>query len=130
MTVQTIFLIDDDQDDQFVFKDALRTVDAKIIIETAIDGIDALEKLSTSQKLPDLIFVDLNMPRMNGKKFLKEAKSRKQLKEIPVFIYSTSSSPEDRRETSELGAHSFIVKPNNYDELCSILSTVIEGTSE
>lgn len=126
MIVRNIFLIDDDQDDQFVFKDALRTVDADIMIETAMDGIDALEKLSTARKLPELIFVDLNMPRMDGKKFLKEAKSRTQLKEIPVIIYSTSSSLEDRRETSELGARHFITKPNNYDELCSTLSSVIE----
>jgi DNA-binding NarL/FixJ family response regulator len=67
------------------------------------------------------------MPRMNGKSFLKEVKSSELLSAIPVIVYSTSSNPADITETRELGAREFITKPNSYDKLCPILSSVLEG---
>lgn len=124
--IRSILLVDDDIDDQFVFIDALSTVNPAIAVDTAADGIDALEKLSHAP-LPQVIFVDLNMPRMNGKKFLEEVKASPGLASIPVIVYSTSSSPEDISETKAIGASEFIIKPNSYDELCKILSSTLNN---
>lgn len=125
MPIQSILLVDDDEDDQYVFRDALNAVDASINVDTAIDGVDALEKLSESKTVPELIFLDLNMPRMNGKSFLKEIKSSDTFQSIPVIVYSTSANPSDISETKALGAKDFITKPNNYKELCSVLASVV-----
>ena len=126
MAIQHILLVDDDTDDQYVFKDALQTVDSSIIVDTAIDGIDALQKLSENKTNPQLIFLDLNMPRMNGKSFLKEIKSSQELESIPVIVYSTSSNPTDVEEAKALGAKDFITKPNSYNELCEVLTQAIQ----
>jgi CheY-like chemotaxis protein len=127
MNVRSILLVDDDADDQYVFVDALNSVYPNINVSTAIDGIDALEKLAAKKDLPELIFLDLNMPRMNGKTFLKEIKSSHVLNDIPVIVYSTSSNPADIAETKELGARELITKRNSYDKLCSVLSSVLES---
>ena len=124
-TVQTILLVDDDQDDQFVFMEALNSVNPMVKVATANDGIDGLNKLEDAAILPELIFVDLNMPRMNGKTFLKELKANTRFSGIPVIVYSTSSRPEDITETKALGADDFITKPNSYDELCQVLGSSI-----
>lgn len=71
MRVRSILLIDDDDDDQFVFGEALHSVNTSVALETAKDGIDALHKLDVLPALPQLIFLDLNMPRMNGKTFFE-----------------------------------------------------------
>jgi CheY-like chemotaxis protein len=126
MAIQYILLVDDDADDQYVFKDALQNVDASITVETAVDGIDALQKLAENKAAPQLIFLDLNMPRMNGKSFLKEIKLSQALQSIPVIVYSTSSNPVDIEETKALGAKDFIIKPNSYNELCEVLATALQ----
>lgn len=126
MAIQYILLVDDDADDQYVFKDALQNVDPTIVVDTAVDGIDALQKLFENKTSPQLIFLDLNMPRMNGKGFLKEIKSSQALQSIPVIVYSTSSNPADIEETKALGAKDFITKPNSYNELCEMLTTTLQ----
>jgi len=124
--VELLFLIDDDPDDQHIFAEALLEVDDSVSLLTASNGLDALERLSDATlPLPDLIFLDLNMPKMNGKQFLKEIKNRNQLSQIPVVIYSTSSARIDIEETLSLGASDFIVKPDSYGELCNAIRSVI-----
>ena len=124
--VELLFLIDDDADDQHVFAEALSEVDESVDLVTATNGLEALERLrDASLPLPDLIFLDLNMPKMNGKQFLKEVKNAPGLSEIPVVIYSTSSARMDREETLALGATEFIVKPDSYGELCNAIRSVI-----
>lgn len=126
--VETIFLIDDDADDREVFAGALSSVNPTITLMTAVDGVDALQKLKENfPQLPDVIFLDLNMPKMNGKQLLKELKNDTHFKFIPVFIYSTSSNNEDKRDTMGNGAADFIVKPNSYGELCKILEETTQS---
>ena len=125
MPIRSILLVDDDTDDQYVFKEALHTVDPSVTVDTAMDGIEAVEKLSGIDSLPQLIFLDLNMPRMNGKGFLKEISSSDTLSKIPVIVYSTSSNPTDIAETKALGATDFITKPDSYDKLCAMLSSTL-----
>ena len=122
---QLLFLIDDDLDDHEIFKSALEKVDAGLVLQTATNGYDALKLLAAANTLPDYIFVDLNMPRMGGLQFLKEIKQTEALKDIPVIIYSTSSSPGDIAKTKELGAESFITKPSRFSDICSLLRSLV-----
>jgi len=122
---QLLFLVDDDIDDHEIFKSALAKVDADLALLTATNGFEALHVLSTSNPLPDYIFVDLNMPRMGGLQFLKEIKQTETLKNIPVIIYTTSSNPGDIAKTRELGALSFVTKPSRFSELCNFLQSLV-----
>lgn len=122
---QLLFLVDDDMDDQEIFKSALAKVDEDLALLTATNGYDALQVLSSATKLPDYIFVDLNMPRMSGLQFLKEIKNNNTLKNIPVIIYTTSSNPNDIAKTRELGADDFITKPARFSDLCRLLQSLL-----
>src|SRR5947207_183779 len=106
----TVLLIDDDIDDQEIFSYALGQADRSMQIEFADDGVFALQKLKTDENFtPDYIFIDMNMPRMNGQQCLAEIKQIKRLKDVPVYMYSTSADPESVEENKKLGAADFIV---------------------
>ncbi|WP_247234725.1 response regulator [Telluribacter sp. SYSU D00476] len=121
----TCLLIDDDQDDQEIFALALNKVDPTIHCVTADDGLDALQKLNrNSDFVPEYIFLDLNMPRMNGKQCLTELKKIERLDQTPIIIYSTSSEPRDILETKQLGATDFMTKPSFIDALTASLAKV------
>ncbi len=127
-TGNLFFIVDDDPDDQELFIEALLGIDKTCRCVTAFDGEEALQKLFKEMlQLPDFIFLDLNMPRMNGKQFLTEIKNHKDIQHIPVIIYSTSSEKNDILETTRLGASFFLQKPNRFDELSNALSNIISG---
>jgi CheY-like chemotaxis protein len=118
MSFQKILLVDDDEDDRSIMIEAINEIDKRIDCIGLIQGIDALDYLNQNiWSLPDLIFLDLNMPMMDGKEFLKEMKSKEHLKHIPVTIYSTSKQKRDMEETKILGAISFISKPTSFSLL-------------
>lgn len=124
--IETLFLIDDDRDEHELFEDALRDINTTIELVTAKNGIEAFEKLQARQvNVPDLIFLDLNMPKMDGKQFLREIKARMEFKEIPVYVYTTSSNPKEKTEVLEMGAAHFITKPGTFIELCQTLRNVV-----
>lgn len=119
------FLIDDDQDDQEIFSLALSGLELNVRCEFANNGIEAIEKLRSKQTfLPDFIFMDLNMPRMNGKQCLAEIKKIPHLKEVPVIIYSTSSRNTDVSDLLQMGADDYIAKPSSISALISELFKV------
>ncbi|MBV9986927.1 MAG: response regulator [Chitinophagaceae bacterium] len=120
-----ILLVDDDLDDQGLFLDALQEIDADARLIAAINGIDAIDKLKRMEKLPDLIFLDLNMPLMNGMQFLQELKRSAIWKDIPVIMYSTSSYKKDIDTALKAGAMDYIVKPFSFGELCESLRDAV-----
>lgn len=116
------FLIDDDPDDQYIFQMALNDISNQIQCQTADNGVDALAWLhKESGYKPDFIFLDLNMPLMNGKECLKQILKSKSLRSIPVVIYSTSSNPQEIEACMQLGATDFVTKPTSVSKLASIL---------
>ncbi len=120
-------LVDDDADDQEIFCIALKEVDTSITCVFANDGVRALEKLcSDSTFVPDNIFIDMNMPRMNGLECLAEIKKIERLKNTPVYIYSTSSDPKIIQASRELGATDFIVKPSTITALTNTLENLLK----
>lgn len=120
------FIVDDDSDDQDLFIEAVNEVDSTIECVSASNCEEALDLLKNRKiSLPDMIFLDLNMPRLNGKQCLVELKREAHLRHIPVIIYSTSSEKRDIEETSRLGAAHFLTKPNKFEELCKALTFVV-----
>ncbi|NML35624.1 response regulator [Chitinophaga sp. G-6-1-13] len=123
----SVLLIDDDVDDRMIFGDVLKELVPDIIYNEAINGEDALTRLEEGL-VPDLIFLDLNMPRVDGKQFLAELRQIEHLRHIPVIIYTTSSHESDKKETRALGASYFITKPNSLHELNQLLKGILEET--
>jgi CheY-like chemotaxis protein len=128
---KNLFIIDDDIEDQEIFMEALKEVDPTIQCYTALSGDDAFKQLEVDVVvLPDIIFLDLNMPKLNGKQVLRELRKIKSLWQIPVIMYSTSFSPIDIQEINHLGAVHHLLKPSRFDDLCKALSHVLTITWE
>ncbi len=125
MEYQNILLIDDDGDDQEIFSAALKSISGGIKLNSFMNAADALEQLASKNITTDLIFLDLNMPVMNGQEFLFAIKKQDGLKDIPVIVLSTSSHPETIRQTMELGAQQFITKPDRFSDLVQILTSFV-----
>ena len=121
MEPKICLLIDDDPDDQEIFLTALSDVSSSALCLVAPDGDRALELLYHEETMPDYIFLDLNMPRMNGFEFLAALKKSKILKNIPVIVYSTTSQQAQIEKVKKLGATEFFTKTHKYHELCSFL---------
>jgi CheY-like chemotaxis protein len=121
-----VLIVDDDEDDRDLFCIAVHELEPKINCILARNGEEALQGLRLEKfPKPDLIFLDLNMPRLNGFQFLRELKQDSiQLKGIPIVIYTASKNEEDLDETKELGAEHFFAKPNSFMELCQIVRDV------
>lgn len=122
-----IFLVDDDVDDQLVFKEAIELINPSLQCDTATNGKIALDKLKLSTSLPDIIFLDLNMPIMNGFDFLIQIKKENALSKIPVGIFTTSNILRDKELTIEFGAQFFITKPNDFQVLRKKLQQILSA---
>ena len=124
---KTILLVDDDADDRKDFQEALNEIDDTIHCVSAKDGQQALQLLKSGNgALPDVIFLDLRLPRINGKQCLMQIKADDRLKHIPVIIYTTTKDEEVAEELQQLGAVHFISKPEDPEEIFYILSLVLE----
>ena len=121
-----ILLADDDEDDRLFFRDAFKELKLKTVLKMVNDGVELMEYLKTPNvQLPNVIFLDINMPRKGGKECLREIRQDERLKNLSVAIYSTSSSEDDIEETLVLGANIYIKKPNDFASLKKVLSDVI-----
>ena len=120
-------LIDDDQDDQLIFRDAVYTVNPDLQCELASSCMEALKQLEVFS--PDLIFMDLNMPVMNGFDCLVYLKNKSDLRDIPVIIFTTSKNLSDINRTRQLGARWFMTKPDDFTVLCKKLNRIIQKDS-
>lgn len=125
MPYRNIVLIDDDEDDQEIFRTAVQDIAHSINCTTFFDASQALVKLGEMAVAPDVIFLDMNMPIMNGQQFLTLIKKNIELKNIPVIVFTTSSDPNTIRETKELGAHDFITKPASFGEVINLLRPLL-----
>lgn len=128
--IKIIFMIDDDEDDRALFREAILKCNPNIEVLFAIDGVDALDILNSSWVLPDVIFLDYNMPRMNGVECLKELKITKNTKDIPVVMYTTSGDRAQEKAILRLGADYYMRKTNTFDQLCHELNRLLEEISQ
>ena len=124
MPVAHIILADDDPDDCLIFSQMVKEVNDKVEI-TCLPDCESLVQYLNTYSLPDLIFLDLNMPLLTGQACLKMIKQNPQWKDLPVIVYSTASRGDIIRECYNLGASLYIVKPDNTVRLKEILSWLI-----
>lgn len=122
------FLIaDDDIDDREMFCEALEAVAPGSVCYSAPNGRRVMIALTEGEiALPDIIFLDVNMPLMNGWQCLSKLKEAEAYKHIPAIMYSTSSHPEDVERAQRLGALCFFTKPSDFNELKKCLALVAE----
>lgn len=117
MKKPTILLVEDDELDIISVERSLKKIESEYVLRTAYNGIEALKILNENPELlPDVILLDINMPRMNGIEFLKVIREDKKLKNLKVFIMTTSSEGNDRSEAENLGISGYIIKPLNYTD--------------
>jgi len=124
-----IHMCDDDPDDRLLFKDAITEASLINDISFTEDGQQLIEFLTRQgdykniqqQDLPDIILLDLNMPRKDGREALKEIKDNPKLRHIPVVILTTSKHEEDVFKSYDLGANSYITKPVTFDKLVDLV---------
>jgi CheY-like chemotaxis protein len=120
-------LIDDDIDDQEIFLMTLEKINKNIICTTADSGVVALNLLKQATLIPDYIFIDMNMPKMNGTECLAAIRQLPHLKDCKIFMYSTTAENAVVRKIKELGAEDFIVKPASPTVLQEILSNILNS---
>ncbi|MEO7991182.1 MAG: response regulator [Chryseolinea sp.] len=127
--MKTLMIVDDDSDDCVFFSKSVSEMDGNVQCVIAISGEDALMQLRKMNVLPDFIFLDLNMPRMDGRQCLAELKKDFKLKDIPVIIFTTSSAQRDIDDTKKLGAAYFLTKPFDFHLLHLKIQFIMERIS-
>lgn len=121
-----LLLADDDADDRDFFQEALENIAFAGQLTTVQDGEELMQWLTQKKgNLPDLLFLDLNMPRKNGYECLAEIKQNPDLQVLPVIILTTSSNPSEMEKLSQIGAHNYIQKPADLSKLAQVIKQVL-----
>ena len=118
-----VILADDDRDHAFLFERILKKVDPSKKLVVAKDGGELLELLTTT--VPELLFLDLNMPCKNGFECLTEIRNNLKLAELPIIVYSSSSRMTDIQKAYVHKADLYMVKPFNTEHLTNALESVL-----
>jgi CheY-like chemotaxis protein len=124
---KTILLIDDDADDRAMFMALIADIDESIDCMVAKDAETASALLATTNSFsPDLIFVDMNMPRVSGDQFIKQFRRSEEGSEVPIIIYSSAPVPvEIQKELFSVGVTNFLVKVSSQKEMRSLISNML-----
>ncbi|WP_228237821.1 response regulator [Allomuricauda sp. M10] len=121
-----ILFIEDDLIETMKFQRTLSKMESKHVLTEAKNGEEALEILQSGKMLPDIILLDLNMPRMNGIEFLGILKSHPKIKYLPTIVLTTSENRDDLLECYKIGIAGYIIKPLKYEDYETKLKTVLE----
>jgi len=125
-----ILIAEDDADDRFLLQAAFDENGFRDRLQFVENGVEVLEFLYGQQRdgvhspLPRFILLDLNMPKKDGREVLKELKQHPELKQIPVVIFSTTNNEQEMRRCYELGANSYITKPNSFESLMKTVAAL------
>jgi CheY-like chemotaxis protein len=123
---KVVLLIDDDKEDQEIFSDAVREVDESVSFLSEFNSDQAIDNIfAMKDTRPEIIFLDLNMPRLNGKQLLADLKKDPDMSKIPVVMCSTFFGERDVVEIARLGAVHHLVKPTKFNELCQEIARIL-----
>ncbi len=122
---KTVFLADDDEDDRLFFSMAVEGIGDNINLKTFNDGEQLMNYLNVDAEIPDILFLDINMPRLSGLECLEKIRNSNKWKDMPVAMYSTSGSEIDIERSKELGAQVYIMKPFKLKILIEIIEWVL-----
>jgi CheY-like chemotaxis protein len=125
----SVLLVDDDPGDVLMIQEALKSIEAPRQVYVANDGEEAIAFLRqtgryTKAPRPDVVLLDLNMPRMDGRQVLAEIKADALLRSIPIVVLTTSQSPADILSSYSLHANAYVTKPLNLDELTDVVHKI------
>jgi two-component system, chemotaxis family, response regulator Rcp1 len=128
--IRTILLVEDSPGDVRLTRDAFRSVDQALQLHVAVDGVEAISFLRrqgvhADAPRPELILLDLNLPKMDGRQVLAEIKQDDDLKTIPTVILTTSTAQEDIEAVYQLRANCYFAKPVEYDAFEGLLKSII-----
>ena len=126
MAVLKVLLIDDDTIEALKLKRTIATLEMDHQIIEAKNGEQALKILDQKDRLPDVVLLDLNMPKMNGIEFLSVMKNREEFSHIPTIILTTSSNSKDLLQCYKLGIAGYVIKPLKYSEYVDKIKRVLE----
>jgi CheY-like chemotaxis protein len=126
-----VLMADDDDEDCFLAKEALAATGTNVDFSTVTDGLELMAHLwecicTDPGRLPDVILLDLNMPRKDGREVLLEIRAKLELQNIPIVILTTSEEEDDMVFTKKAGADTFMTKPNTFDEWVELMKSVAE----
>lgn len=128
MKAYTILLVDDDADDQLFFMDAISAIDQSLHCDVVSNGLEAIKRLShVPPAHPSIIFLDLNMPKMNGYECLEQLKTSEGTKGIPVIIFTTTNNPKEAERTRKMGARDFLTKTSDFKKLKMQLGEILQA---
>ncbi|THU40249.1 response regulator [Niastella caeni] len=128
--IRNFFLADDDQDDKELFEEALRNIDNHIEFHTAPNGKELINQLFTANVEPEIIFLDINMPELDGWESLKKIQQDDRLRTIPVVMYSTSAMVLDGNKAIKAGAVCYLEKPPSFIKLKDFLEKIIVSSKD
>jgi len=123
-----IMIVDDDEDDIALFCEAVTHIDKNLVCATAGNGIEALKKLKTYTRLPKCIFLDVNMPLMDGRQTLKTLRNDPKYAGIPVIMYSTTQNEREIMHYIDQGA-AFVVKPTSFSKIIEVIRQHLRNLS-
>lgn len=121
-----IYLADDDSDDREIFQEAFKDINSGNDLKTFNNGLEVIDHLDSSEEIPDIIFLDLNMPLVSGLETLKMIRGNERYGSLCVVIYSTSSAEKDIEDTLAAGANIYINKPADYSALKQTIMKVMK----
>ena len=127
----SVLLVDDDPGDVLMIEEALEQLDSARVVHVVNDGEEAVAFLRRLGRYadaprPDVVLLDLNMPRMDGRQVLAEVKADEDLRTIPIIVFTTSQAPDDVVRSYSLHANAYVTKPINLDELNDIIRRIDE----
>lgn len=123
----SIFLVDDDSDDQEIFKSALDEIDVQVELSLYNSSSTLLEALGNKQKNPDVLFLDLYMPKMDGEDCLIKIRENPEFDNIPIVIYSTEYDLDRIEKLFNLGANRYLRKPDSFDSIKTSLEKTLQS---
>lgn len=119
-----LLIVEDNPNDLELARMALELSDVQCEVQVARDGQEALDLLRQAGSLPDLVLLDLNMPRVSGHEVLQTVKQDTLLRQVPVVVFTTSSEPSDQAACAAAGADDYVVKPGGFEELVETLNAL------
>lgn len=121
----SLLLVEDESDDVLFFRRALRQAAPDVRLEVAVDGVEAMDQLGEGRPRPDLVVLDLKLPRRSGLEVLAWVRGQARLRDLPVVVMSSSGEPSDILRARALGIDEYIVKPTSYEALRDVVAGLV-----